>query len=82
MRRQFVAQTAKDGGAVSRGHLVAQRGELSGEAVDLGLLARDDLVERVQQVFCEARLNLESCEAGIGVGGFHRQYCLASVSGW
>lgn len=58
MRRQFVAGAAEGAGA-GLGQLLSQVGELTCQRVDLLLLANDDLVQLVEQVFAEAGLDFE-----------------------
>jgi hypothetical protein len=69
VRRQVVAQVALCPAvafALPIGHLLAQPGHLADQLVDLVLLADDDLVELVEQVF--------------GVGGFDLKVCQALVT--
>ena len=58
MRRQLIPQAAK-GSRLRLGGLLAQAFDLARQAVDLVLLAHDDGVELVEQVFGEAGLDLE-----------------------
>ena len=58
MRRQFVA---------SLGHLLTQCRDLASQGVDLVLLAGDDLIELVEQVFAEGSLDLQIDQALLGV---------------
>jgi len=58
MRRQLIPQAAK-GACLRLGGLLAQAFDLALQAVDLVLLAHDDGVELIEQVFGEAGLDLE-----------------------
>jgi len=66
MRRQFVAQVALHGLAVF-GLLPAKLGQLAQQGVNLLLLAKDGLVQLVQQVFGVAGLDFQLGQAGVGV---------------
>ena len=79
MRRQHIPQAAK-GTRLRLGGLLAQAFDLALQAVDLVLLAHDDGVELVEQVFGEAGLDLEIGQPLLsevfgavfgGVGVFH-----------
>ena len=58
MRRQLIPQAAK-GSRLRLGGSLAQALDLARKAVDLVLLAHDDGVELIEQVFGEAGLDLE-----------------------
>ena len=58
MRRQLISQAAK-AARLRLGGLLAQAFDLALQAVDLVLLAHDDGVELIEQVFGEAGLDLE-----------------------
>src|SRR3989338_8258977 len=74
VRRQVVAGAGRGGGA-GLGQLPAQLADLAQQEVDLLLLADDDLVEFVQQVFAEAGLDLQVGQAFFNLGGgFHSPY--------
>ena len=75
MRRQLIPQAAK-GTRLRLGGLLAQAFDLALQAVDLVLLAHDDGVELIEQVFGEAGLDLEIGQPLFGavfggVGVFH-----------
>ena len=63
MRRKLVARVAP-GARASIGRLLLQVLDLQDEAIDLLLLAVDDEVQFVHQVFGKARLRLQGVEAG------------------
>lgn len=67
MRRQFVAQIARCR-AASLWNLLAQMQLLAGKVVNLLLLAVDDEVELIEQVFCVAELDLQVVQALLKVG--------------
>ena len=72
MRRQVVAGPAERA-ATGFGHLLAQPLDFTQQCVDLLLLADDDLIELVEQVFVEAGLDLQLGQAVVGgVVGFGR----------
>ena len=72
MRRQLVAGPAERA-ATGFGHLLAQPPDFTQQCVDLLLLADDDLIELVEQVFVEAGLDLQLGQAVVGgVVGFGR----------
>ena len=58
MRRQLIPQAAKSS-RLRLGGLLAQAFDLALQAIDLVLLAHDDGVELIEQVFGEAGLDLE-----------------------
>ena len=71
MRRQVVASPAEHA-AASFGNPLAERFDVAYEVVNLQLLADDDLVQLVQQVFIEAGLDFQLGQAVVGgVGGVH-----------
>ena len=72
MRWQVIAGPAES--AMTRlGNLLAQPLDLAHERVDLLLLADDDLVELVKQVFVEAGLDFQLGQSVVGgVVGFGR----------
>jgi len=73
MRRQLVAQVTQRSCALG-GCLLAQPLQLLRESVNLVLLADDDLVEAVQQVFGKAGLDFQIGQAFFNsVGGGHGQ---------
>ena len=78
MRRQFVAQAARRAtAAVGAG--LSQIRDLARQLIDLLLLAHDDLVELVQQIFAEGRLDLQIGEtAGHVLCLFHAAICQES----
>ena len=65
MRRQLIPQAA-EGARLRLGGLLAQAFDLALQAVDLVLLAHDDGVELIEQVFGEAGLDLEVGQALFG----------------
>ena len=72
MRRQVVAGPAERA-ATGFGHLLAQPLDFAQQRVDLLLLADDDLIELVEQVFVKAGLDLQLGQAVVdGVVGFGR----------
>lgn len=72
MRRQLIPQVARGAGPFRRGALLAQLQDLADQAVNLVLLAHDDLVEPVDRVFIEAGLDLQFGQALVGgVGVLH-----------
>jgi hypothetical protein len=71
MRRQVIPQTARRGDTAIRRRLLLQIGDLADQGVDLLLLAHDDAVEFVEQVFGEAGLDLELGQALVCAVGFH-----------
>ena len=76
MWRQVVAGPAENAAARIR-HLLAQPLDFAPQRVDLPLLADDDLVELVQQVFVEAGLDFQFGQAVVdGVVGFGRLHAL------
>ena len=76
MRRQVVAGPAEHA-AARLGYLLAQPLDVAHQRVDLLLLADDDLVELIQQVFVEAGLDFQLGQAVIdGVVGFGRLHAL------
>jgi len=66
MRRQFIAQIALPDLATF-GLLPAQLDHFAQQQIQLLLLAKDGLVQLVQQVFGVAGLDLQFSQAGIGV---------------
>ena len=71
MRWQVVAQIARHANALAWGGL-SKVADLSNQRVDLLLLADDDLVQLIQQVFGEAGFDLKINQALFGVVGvFH-----------
>ena len=68
MRRQFVTQIARCRVA-SLWNLLAQTQQLAGKVVNLLLLAVDDEVELIEQVFGVAGLDLQVVQALLKVGG-------------
>ena len=71
MRRQVVARPAEHTTAGVR-NLLPELGNFAHQRVDLLLLADDDLVQLVQQVFIEAGLDLQIGQAMVdGVGRLH-----------
>ena len=68
MRRQFVAQIERCCTA-SFWNLLAQTPQLAGKVVNLLLLAVDDEVELIEQVFGVAGLDLQVIQALLKVGG-------------
>lgn len=86
MRRQLIPQAAKAAGLGLSG-LLAQAFDFAGQAVDLVLLAHDDGVELVEQVFGVAGLDLEIGQPLLGavfegVGVFHVSIGREVVAGW
>jgi len=76
MRRQIIPQAARRTHTAIRWRLLLQVSDLADQGVDLLLLAHDDAVEFVEQVFGEAGLDLELGQAlvcrGVCVAaGFH-----------
>ena len=72
MRRQVVAGPAERA-AARFGHLLAQPLDFAQQRVDLLLLADNDQVQLVEQVFVEAGLDLQLGQAVVGgVVGFGR----------
>ena len=93
MRRQLISQAAK-AARLRLGGLLAQAFDLALQAVDLVLLAHDDGVELIEQVFGEAGLDLEVGQPLFGallgavcggVGVFHapigREVAAGGISG-
>jgi len=89
MRRQLISQAAK-AACLWLGGLLAQAFDLAHQAVDLVLLAHDDGVELIEQVFGEAGLDLEVGQSLFGavfgrVGVFHvrigREVAAGRISG-
>ena len=71
MRRQFVP-CPSECRAASVGDLLAELRNFTEQRVDLLLLANDDLVQLVEQVFVEAGLYFKFSQAVIGgVGRLH-----------
>ena len=68
MRRQFFTQVAHRAGAPVR-DLLPELADLASQGVDLLLLAKDDLVQLIQQVFAEAGLDLQLGQALFGSCG-------------
>jgi hypothetical protein len=66
VRWQLVARIAQHGLAAF-GQLLAQARDFAQQQIDLLLLAVDRGVELLQQVFGVAGLDLEFCQAGVGV---------------
>lgn len=76
VRRQVVAGAAEHA-AAGFGHLLAQPLDFAQQRVDLLLLADDDLIELVEQVFVEAGLDFQLGQAVVGgVVGFGRIHAL------
>ena len=76
MRRQVVTGTA-EGQAGGLGHLLPQLGDLAQQHVDLLLLADNDQVQLVEQVFVETGLDFQVCQAVVdGVMKFGRLHAL------
>ncbi len=72
MRRQVVAGPAEYT-AANVGNLLPELGDFANQRIDLLLLADDDLVQLVEQVFIEAGLDLQIGQAMVsGVGGVGR----------
>ena len=65
MRRQVVAGPAEHTAAGVR-KLLPELGDFAQQRVDLLLLANDDLVQLVQQVFIEAGLDFQIGQAMVG----------------
>jgi len=66
MRWQVVAQIARRS-QTAIGAGLAQAGNLVDQQVDLFLLADDDLVELVKQVFCVAGFDLQLGQTVVGI---------------
>ena len=93
MRRQLIPQAA-EGSRLRFGGLLAQAFDLAGQLVDLVLLAHDDGVELIEQVFGEAGLDLEVGQSLLGavfegVRVFHAPIgrevaagCISGDGGW
>ena len=84
MRRQVIAGPAENA-AAGFGNLLAQPLNFAQQRVDLALLADDDLVQLVKQVFVEAGLDFEFGQAVVDrIGcvhcpiGHERHPCLST----
>lgn len=74
MGREFVGGAAVSVGVAVR-HLLANLPNLAHQQVNVLLLADDDLVELIQQVFGETGLDFQIGESLLGgLGVFHERY--------